>query len=328
MQQTTRKIFYLIISLAAIVCFSLLIMLNIANEPPKPSKIIATSFVGYDFAHAVTGDSSNLTMLLSPGVDLHHFEPTPEDIVNIKKADLFIYNGGESDQWVEELLKDNEIPESKTLRMMDYVELKLEEEVEGMEEEYGHENHEEHEDHDEDEEPEYDEHIWTSPSNAIKILEAIKDKLIKLYPEHKEVYSEHFKTYVDRLQSIDEQFRKLVKSNPKKPLVFADRFPFRYFVDEYGLDYYAAFPGCSDETEASSATIAFLVNKVKQENLNVVLKIELTSDKLARTITEETGAKILELNSAHNISKADFDRGVTYADIMENNLKVLEEALK
>ena len=321
MKYHSRKIFYLIISLLAIICFSLLIMLNIANEKPKPSKIIATSFVGYDFARAVTGDVADVSMLLSPGAELHDYEPTPEDIVNIKKADLFIYNGGESDEWVEKILKDNEIPESKTFRMMDYIDLRLEDDFDD-------DLYDDYEGHDADDEPEYDEHVWTSPVNAIKIIENLEDKLTELYPEHTKSYSEHSGSYISRLKTIDEKIREIVANGSDKPLVFADRFPFQYFVDEYGLTYFAAFPGCSEETEASSKVIAFLIDKVKQENLNVILKIELTSDKLAQTIAEETGAKILELNSAHNISKADFDNGITYVDIMENNLEVIKEALK
>ena len=283
--------------------------------------IISSSFVGYDFARAVTGDKARISMLLKPGAEMHDFEPTPEDIINIKNADLFIYVGGESDEWVKGLLKDNEIPEEKTLRLMDSVELKEEELSEGMEES-------EHEhDHDGDE-VEYDEHIWTSPINAIKLVTIVKDKLSNIYPENKDAYTNNANIYISRLSDIDQNIRSVVANSNKKELIFGDRFPFRYFVDEYGLNYYAAFPGCSEQTEASSQTIAFLIDKAKADNIKTILKIELTSDKLAKSIAEEAGAKVMVLNAVHNISSEDFDKGITYADIMENNIEVLRETLK
>ena len=291
------------------------------------ARIISSNFVGYDFARAVTGDKSEVSMLLKPGAEAHDFEPTPEDIINIKNADLFIYVGGESDEWVERLLEGNEIPAEKTLRLMDLVEVKEEGLSEGMEEheehEHSHEAHEAHETHEE-----YDEHIWTSPLNAIQLVNGIKTKLATIHPENKSTYTQNAGSYISRLLAIDQKIRDVVSSSPKKELIFGDRFPFRYFVDEYDLNYYAAFPGCSEQTEASSQTIAFLIDKVKTDNIKTILKIELTSDKLAKTIAEETGAKVLTLNAAHNISKEDFESGLTYADIMEANVNVLKGALK
>jgi len=293
----------------------------------SPASIISTTFPGYDFARAVTGNSTKLKMLVSPGTEIHNFEPTPQDIIDINNSDLFIYIGGESDEWVERLLENNEIPTDKTLRLMDIIKPLEEEHVEGMEEEHDHDHHEdehdEHEDH-----AEYDEHIWTSPVNAAKIVEAIKDKLTEIYPSDAALYQKNAEAYINRLFSIDYQIRDLVNNSNKKKLIFGDRFPFRYFTNEYGLDYFAAFPGCSEQTEASSSTVAFLIDKVKADDIKVVFKIELTDGKLANTIAEAAGAKVLELNSAHNISLSDFDSGLTYADIMEQNLKVLEEALK
>ncbi len=290
------------------------------------ARIISSNFIGYDFARAVTGDKSEISMLLKLGAEAHDFEPTPEDIINIKNADLFIYVGGESDEWIENLLEGNEIPAEKTLRLMDLVEVKEEELSEGMEE-HEHDEHEHsHEDHEEHEE--YDEHIWTSPVNAIKLVNGTKDKLSKIHPEKEGIYTKNANAYISRLLAIDQKIRDVVSSSTKKELIFGDRFPFRYFVDEYGLSYYAAFPGCSEQTEASSQTIAFLIDKVKTDGIKTILKIELTSDKLAKTIAEEAGAKVLTLNAAHNISKEDFESGLTYADIMEANINVLKEALK
>ncbi len=307
--------------IALILGASIFAITKIANNK-NSARIISSNFIGYDFARAVTGDKSEISMLLKPGAEAHDFEPTPEDIINIKNADLFIYVGGESDEWIENLLEGNEIPAEKTLRLMDLVEVKEEELSEGMEE------HEHEHEHSEEEHEEYDEHIWTSPLNAIQLVNGIKAKLSAIHPENKSTYTQNADSYTSRLLAIDQKIRDVVSSSPKKELIFGDRFPFRYFVDEYGLGYYAAFPGCSEQTEASSQTIAFLIDKVKTDGIKTILKIELTSDKLAKTIAEETGAKVLTLNAAHNISKEDFESGLTYADIMEANIDVLKEALK
>ena len=311
------KIITGILALALIAGVIVFVVLKINNNQ-KTAKIISFNFVGYDFARAVTGDKTQVSMLLKPGAEMHDFEPTPEDIVKIKNADLFIYVGGESDEWIEKALNDNEISKDKTLRLMDLVEVKEEEHVEGMEEK----------EHEHEEELEYDEHIWTSPKNAIKLVNGITEKLAKIYPENKATYEKNANSYTRQLYDIDQQIRDTVASSNKKELIFGDRFPFRYLVDEYGLKYFAAFPGCAEQTEASSKTIAFLIDKVKNDGVKVVLKIELTSDKLAQIVADETGAKVMELNAAHNISSEDFERGVTYVDIMKDNIKVLEEALK
>lgn len=282
----------------------LAIALSIAIPKRGSAKIIATNFAAYDFARAVTNESDDIKLLVKPAAETHTFEPTPQDIIDIVKADFFIYNGGESEEWVSDLLRDNGVDEGKTIRMMDFVELKQEED-----------------------EDEYDEHIWTSPLNAIRITEAIRDRFTAKYPAKAEKYISNTNNYVAKLKDIDQKIREIVKNAKRKVLVFADRFPFRYFVDEYGLDYLAAFPGCSEQTEASSSTIAELTDKVKSEKVPVVLKIELTSDALAKTIASETGAAIHIFSAAHNISQADFESGKTYADIMTDNLKVLEEAL-
>ena len=311
------KIITGILALALIAGVIVFVVLKI-NSSQKTAKIISSNFVGYDFARAVTGDKTQVSMLLKPGAEMHDFEPTPEDIVKIKNADLFIYVGGESDEWIGKVLNDNGISKDKTLRLMDLVEVKEEEHVEGMEEE----------EHEHEEGLEYDEHIWTSPKNAIKLVNGTKEKLAKIYPENKITYEKNANSYTRQLSDIDQQIRDIAASSNKKELIFGDRFPFRYLVDEYGLKYFAAFPGCAEQTEASSKTIAFLIDKVKNDGVKVVLKIELTSDKLAQIVADETGAKVMELNAAHNISSEDFERGVTYVDIMKDNIKVLEEALK
>ena len=289
---------------------------NKKDNEKKELSIVATSFAPYDFSRAVAGEAASVKMLLKPGAETHNFEPTPQDIIDIKKADLFVYVGGESDEWVERILKDNGISEDKTLKLMDLVSLKVEEITSDMEAE------------EEEEEEEYDEHVWTSPKNAMKIVNGIAAKLGKVAKEKTDVFLKNAWDYNEKIQEIDNEFRDVVKDGKRKVLVFGDRFPFRYFVDDYKLEYVAAFPGCSDQTEASSATIAKLIQKVKDLEVPVVLKIELSSGNLAETIANEAGVRVLEFSAAHNISEEDFNNGVTYVDIMEKNVEVLREALK
>ena len=309
----------IIIALAVILIATLGIIIGISNSQKQSEKIsiITTNFPAYDFARAVAGDKADVKMLLKPGAEMHDFEPTPSDIIDIEKSALFIYTGGESDEWVEDILSSTNV--NKSLKMMDAVELVEEEAVEGMEAE---------EEEEEGEEPEYDEHVWTTPKNAKKIIAKIKDELIAISPENKDSFEQNTTNYSNRLDELDSEFKEIINSAKRKTIVFGDRFPLRYFAEEYGLEYYAAFPGCSEQTEASSATIAFLVNKVKSENIPVVFKIEMSNNKIAQTIADETGAKVLTFNSIHNISAEDFESGITYIDLMEGNLITLEEALR
>ena len=338
MKSIIVKIISAIAICAVIIGVSTLAVILLAkNRSQQNAKIISSSFAGYDFARAVTGDPSQVSMLLKPGAEMHSYEPTPDDIKKLKESALFIYIGSESEHWIEDLVANNEIPADKTLRLMDLVETKLEDHSHG-DEDYAHEekNHthndkdhahgDEDHTHDDGGHTHDDEHIWTNPVNAMKLVEGIKNRLSELAPERSSEYNKNATAYNERLSVIDQKIRDVVADSDKKELIFADRFPFRYLVDEYGLKYTAAFPGCSEQTEASSNTIARLIDKIKSSNIKVILKIELTSDKLAKIIANETGAKILELNAAHNISQKDFDKGVTYADIMEKNIKVLKEA--
>ena len=285
-------------------------------EEEKKINIIATSFPGYDFARAITKnvEDVNVKMLLKPGAEMHDFEPTPKDIINIEKSDMFIYTGGDSDKWVEKIIKKINLKKTKIIKLMDQVEAKVEEEVEGMEEEI-------------EAEKEYDEHVWTSQINAIKIIENLEKKIVKLDIKNKEKYENNKQYYITKLIEIDSKIRNIVLNSKRKEIIFGDRFPLRYFTDEYNLNYYAAFKGCSEQTEASAKTIAFLINKVKEDNIPVVFHIELSNKTLAKEISKQTKAKILEFHSAHNISKQDFKKGTTYIDIMNKNIKVLREAL-
>ncbi len=325
-----KKSTKMIIALAAVLLVGVGVIIGVGNSSKKTEKIsiVATNFPAYDFVRAVAGDKAEIKMLVKPGAETHDFEPTPNDIIDIKNSELFIYNGGESDEWIEDILGDINTDKTRLFRMMEVVDVVEEESVDGMEGEHEHEEDaKEHEHHHDEGEIEYDEHVWTSLRNAAKIVNSIKDELIKISPENKLVFEENAKKYTDKLNDIDVKFQDIVDKGSRKTILFGDRFPFRYFTNDYGLNYFAAFPGCSEQTEASSKTIAFLVEKVKSENIPVVFKIEMSNGNIAKTIADEAGAKVLTLNSAHNISADDFKSGITYVEIMEENLKAIKEAL-
>jgi zinc transport system substrate-binding protein len=257
-------------------------------------------------------------MLLPPGAESHSFEPTPQDIIRVQNCDVFVYVGGESDAWVERILESMDTGRIKIITLMDCVEVVEELVVEGMEEE---------EEEEEEGGPEYDEHVWTSPKNAKLIVQKIAEALEQKDPPNAAVYEKNTSAYLAKLTELDNSFQNMISGAKRKTMVFGDRFPFRYFADAYGLSYFAAFPGCSTETECSAATIVFLVDKVKAEKIPVVFHIELSNEKIADTICEETGAKKLLLHAVHNISKRDFDRGENYYDLMTRNVQNLREAL-
>lgn len=320
-----KKRLFSIITIA--IMFISIISLSGCNkkEDNKKLKIVTSNFPSFDLARAVVKDNKNidLKMLLKPGSDMHHFDATPKDIKDILSSDVFIYNGGESDEWIDKILKDIDKKKTTVIKLMDLVKVVEEEHVEGMEEEHDHDH-----DHDHDEEEkEYDEHVWTSPVNAKKIVSSIKEAMIKKDEKNKNIYEKSASKYTSELDKIDNEFKDIVKNAKRQEIVFGDRFPLRYFVDTYGLKYSAAFPGCSEETEASAKTIKFLINKVKDNKIPVVFHIELSDKKIASSIAKETGAKVLEFKTAHNLSQKDFDKGITYLDIMKDNIKVLKEAL-
>jgi zinc transport system substrate-binding protein len=277
----------------------------------------ATIFPPYDFVREIAGDRVNLTMLLPPGSESHSFEPTPQDIIKVQHCDVFIYVGGESDAWVERILSSMDTGRMEIVTLMDCVEVVEEEIVEGMEEE----------EEEEAEGPEYDEHVWTSPKNAKLIVAKIAEVLKARDKANAGEYEKNTASYLAKLTELDNAFQKVAEGAKRKTMVFGDRFPFRYFADAYGLRYFAAFPGCSTETECSAATIVFLVNKIRAEGIPVVFHIELSNEKIADAICEETGAKKLLLHAVHNITKRDFDRGTGYYALMSQNVNNLREAL-
>ena len=260
-------------------------------------------------------------MLLAPGVESHSYEPTPQDIIKIQKSDVFIYVGGESDEWVKEILESIDTSKMAVINLMDCVEPVKEEIVEGMEEE----KDEEHKDG--EEEIEYDEHIWTSPRNAMLITNKIAEELSRIDSKNAVEYKKNAADYIKELQKLDKDFQSVVNSGKRKTIAFGDRFPFRYFADAYGLSYTAAFPGCSTDTEPSAATIAYIIDKVKNENLPVIYYIEFSNHKVADSISEATGAKAMLLHSCHNVSRKDLEKGVTYLELMRKNVESLKEAL-
>jgi len=290
-----------------------------AKSVKSNEKINVTSviFPSYDFVRGIAGDKVNLVMLLPPGSESHSYEPSPQDIITIKNSNLFIYPGGENSEWVERILDSiSNLSESMiVLNMIDLVDAVEEEIVEGMEKE------------EEEEELAFDEHVWTSPQNAKVIAAAIADALCELDSANADYFRQNNAAYSARLDELDASFKAVVDGAKRKTIIFGDRFPFRYLADAYGLDYFAAFPGCSTDTEPSAATVAFLINKVKSEKLPVIFHIELSNEKIADTISEATGAKKLLLHSGHNLTKSDFEKGITYLDIQKANVVNLKEAL-
>ena len=304
-------------------------------------KIVTTNFPSYDFARAITKEDAEVTMLVKPGAETHSFEPSPQDIITIQNADLFIYTGGDSDEWVDGILESVQNKNFHVFKMMDAVNLIEEETVEGMQEEehehadadhgneeadHDHEKADQAEEH-EEEGPEMDEHVWTSPKNAITIVEKLEETLSGLDESHKDSFKANSESYVKELEELDKSFKEVVDSGKRKEIIVADRFPFAYFCKEYGLSYFAAFPGCSTDTQPSAATIAFLTDKVKEDKIPVVFHIEMGNEDMVNAISKDTGAKKLLLNSVHNVTDSDFKAGKTYVDLMKPNVEALKEAL-
>ena len=287
--------------------------------------IVATIFPAYDWTKNIIGENPaniQLSLLLDNGVDLHSYQPSVQDIQKISTCDLFIYVGGESDEWIEDVLSTAKNKDMKVICLMDILgsDAKNEETVEGMQSE---------EEALEDE-AEYDEHVWLSLKNAGLFTTEIIDTIASMDPDNADIYKKNGTYYIEKLDELDKEYEKKVSSADKKVLLFGDRFPFRYLTEDYNLDYYAAFLGCSAETEASFETITFLSGKVDELSLNAVLTIEGSDQKIAKTIidnTSEKDQKLLVLDSMQSTTKEDIASGTTYISIMESNLSVIEEAL-
>lgn len=336
-----------------------------AGQEGKDDRIlvVTTIFPYYDFVRQIAGDRVKLKLVVPAGMDSHSFEPTPADMIAMQEADVLICNGGEMEQWVEKVLGSLDTSHMKVLTMMDYVDVVEEEHVEGMEDAhehgegahghvedahedvkdargYGEDTHvyEDHEgvpelhaydDRDGHEmDIEYDEHIWTSPVNAQAIVKIISQTLMEAAPADSSRFKANADAYIEELKELDGRFRQVVAQGRNHMIVVADKFPFRYFADEYGLAYRAAFSGCSTDTEPSAKTIAYLIDKVKEEQIHGVYYLELSSHRTAEIISEETGAVPLLLHSCHNVTRKQFDEGVTYLQLMNQNVENLRKGLE
>lgn len=329
-----RKIIAMIIAVFVITAFSA--CGSEGAEPQQESsdqlQIVTTIFPEYDWTMNILGENpagAEVTMLLDSGVDLHSFQPTSEDMLKIAECDLFIYVGGESDEWVEDALAGSKNENMIALNLLEILGEKAKEEevVEGMEAE----EETEGEESEEEEGPELDEHVWLSLENASDLCAAIEEALATLDPDNADTYQSNLETYQKQLSTLDEGYREVTSKAPVRTLLFGDRFPFRYMTDEYDLDYFAAFVGCSAETEASFETITFLANKLDELDLSCVMTIENSDQKIAKTIidnTQKKDQKILALDSMQSVTADDVASGASYLTIMQDNLKVLEEALQ
>lgn len=293
--------------------------------------IVTTCFPPYDFARAVAGDTADITMLLSTGAEAHSYEPTPLDIAEIQNCDVFICIGGEDEVWVDKILDSIDTSDIEVVRLIDHAELLEEEPVAGASpdghDHHHHHDHEKHDDHGEVSEEHADGHIWTSPANAMRCLEAVKTALCEAAPENKNLYADSFSSYSEQLAGLDREFSQFMENAENNVIVVADRFPFRYLANDYGMEYFAAFSGCSSESEPSVYTMAFLIDEILEHDIDTVFCLEFSTRRLAEKLADATDAEVLPLNSCHNVSKKDFENGVTYIDLMYDNLKNIKEAL-
>ena len=317
MKQRITALFLALLLLAAL-------SLSGCSQRPQESadgrlRVVCSLFPYYDFVRQIGGEDVDVSLLVPAGRETHSFEPTPLDVIRVSEADVFVYNGGESDQWVESVLKS--APEVETFRMTDAVSLLDEEVTEGMQ------NAGEH-DHDEEEhEDEYDEHVWTSPDNASAIVKALGKRAAELFPENADSVTANADSYAGKINELDAKFAELL-SGEERYFIFGDRFPLLYFFRHYGLNYYAAFPGCGSETEPSAQTMTFLLDKLRQpDSVPAVFCIELSSRRLGEVLAEDSGLPVVEFHTCHNISADDLASGETYVSLMERNYEVLSDIL-
>lgn len=290
----------------------------------KKLSIVCSIFPQYDFCKEIVGENAELTLLLKSKVDMHNYKPSAEDILKIRNSDIFIDIGGESDEWANEVFETVKSETPLILSLINVVDAKDEKALEGMEtEEHDHDD----ESHEGEEHAEKDEHVWTSLKNAELIVKAITEKVCALDPENADEYEKNSKTYLSKLSSLEKEYAETVKTAKRKVLLFGDRFPFGYLADDYSLECYAAFSGCSAETRASFETIAFLAGKVKEKELPFVLKIDGSDGSVAKTVASQSNAEVRTLNSCQSVSEDDIKNGVSYLSIMKDNLSVLKEVL-
>ncbi len=316
-----KKLFYLVLFLL-LVCTALAGCSVSPSEKEGRLSIVTTTFPPYDFARAVAGNFADITMLIDPGTETHTYDPSPRDIQKIQNADIFLYGGGESDAWMDSILTTLPADTVTVIAMTDLVPLLTEGDAAALQDTEDYHDHVHHSDT-----TAYDEHVWTSPLHAITIVEVIRDAIVKADPENRTAYEENAAAYIAEIDALAEAFADAVQSGVRDQIVFADRYPFLYFSEAFGLRYCAAFAGCAHETEPGAQTIAALIDLVKTENIPAVFYIEFSNGRLANTVAEATGCETLLFHSCHNVTRAEFDSGVTYVSLMRQNLDNLRKAL-
>lgn len=280
--------------------------------------VVATNFPCYDFARQVAGEAAEVRMLIRPGTEVHAFEPAPSDILAIGDADLFVYVGGESDSWADDILESfDDAP--NVVRVMDHVSLLEEEHYEGD----GHAHHHHHEHG----ELALDEHIWTSPKNALQMLRAVEEALCQVSPENAGAFHQNADAYAEQIEALDAALENIVAEAKRHTLLVADRFPFLYMAHDYGLEYSAAFTSCASETEPSAKKLVELIEAIRADDIPVIYTIEMSTGSIARTLSEETGAEIMELHSVQTVRQTEFDAGESYVSLMRKNLAAIEMGL-
>ena len=342
MKNISKKIFGLILAGAVLItgCTAKTEKKDKGDNTKGKLKIVTTIFPEYDITRAIAKDKVDLELMIKPGVDVHSFTPTPQDIKTVQNSDIFVYGGTEHDKWVENLTKSIDMKNKKVVKLVDGIQQLEEESVDGMKHEHHHDDEKEDEhnhdhkhekkdehDHKDESEKELDPHYWTSPKNAIQMVKTITNALVEKDPDNAEFYKENAKNYIKQLEGVNKELHDVVDNAKIKKVVIADRFPFRYLFKDLGLEYRALFSGCSVESTASAGQIKKMVDYVKENKIPVVYHIEMGKGELAETVAKNSGAKVKLLHSIHTVTKEDFDKGITYIDLMKQNVEALKEGL-
>lgn len=342
MKNISKKIFGLILAGAVLItgCTAKTEKKDKGDNTKGKLKVVTTIFPEYDITRAIAKDKVDLELMIKPGVDVHSFTPTPQDIKTVQNSDIFVYGGTEHDKWVENLTKSIDMKNKKVVKLVDGIQQLEEESVDGMKHEHHHDDEKEDEhnhahkhekkdehDHKYESDKELDPHYWTSPKNAIQMAKTVTNALVEKDPGNAEFYKENAKNYIKQLEDVDKELHDVVDKAKIKKVVIADRFPFRYLFKDLGLEYRALFSGCSVESTASAGQIKKMVDYVKENKIPVVYHIEMGKGELAETVAKNSGAKVKLLHSIHTVTKEDFDKGTTYIDLMKQNVEALKEGL-
>ena len=344
MKNISKKIFGLILAGAVLItgCTAKTEKKDKGDNTKGKLKVVTTIFPEYDITRAIAKDKVDLELMIKPGVDVHSFTPTPQDIKTVQNSDIFVYGGTEHDKWVENLTKSIDMKNKKVVKLVDSIQQLEEESVDGMKHEHHHDDEKEDEhnhdhkhekeekhshDHENESDKELDPHYWTSPKNAIQMAKTVTNALVEKDPGNAEFYKENAKNYIKQLEDVDKELHDVVDKAKIKKVVIADRFPFRYLFKDLGLEYRALFSGCSVESTARAGQIKKMVDYVKENKIPVVYHIEMGKGELAETVAKNSGAKVKLLHSIHTVTKEDFDKGTTYIDLMKQNVEALKEGL-